>query len=97
MKENPELVQKIIDAHKEAVDFILKNPEEAKEITIKDIKDVTGQELKKSVMDKAWNRIGFTYEVDEEAIQAFSDSSYALKFLKDKPAFDKLIDKQFIN
>ena len=95
--ENPELVQNIIDAHKEAVQYIENNPEEAKAITIKDIKETTGQELEKNVVDLAWERIGFTYEVDQDAVQAFADSSYALKFLKEQPDFTDLIDKQFIN
>ncbi len=95
--ENPELVQNIIDAHKEAVEYIESNPEEAKAITIKDIKETTGQELEKNVVDLAWERIGFTYDVDQEAVQAFADSSYALKFLKEQPDFTNLIDKQFIS
>jgi NitT/TauT family transport system substrate-binding protein len=95
--ENPELVQNIIDAHKEAVQYIQDNPEEAKAITIKDIEETTGQGLEKEVVDLAWERIGFTYEVNQEAVQAFADSSYALKFLKEQPDFTNLIDKQFIN
>lgn len=95
--ENPELVQNIVDAHKEAIQFIKDNPEEAKAITMKDIEETTGQALEKEVVDLAWERIGFTYEVDQDAVQAFADSSYALKFLKEKPDFTNLIDKQFIN
>lgn len=96
VKNSPEKVQKIVDAHKDAVKFIEENPEEAKAITIKDIKEVTGQELDKEVVDRAWERIGFTYAVDSETIQAFADSSYTLKFLKDKPEFSELIAKNFI-
>ena len=97
IEENPETVQKIIDAHKDAVKFINENPAEAQEITIKDIKETTGQELEKDVVELAWERIGFTHEVDAQAIQDFSDSSYALKFLKDKPDFKTLIDRSFLN
>ncbi|KML37235.1 aliphatic sulfonate ABC transporter substrate-binding protein [Cytobacillus firmus] len=96
VKTSPEKVQKIVDAHKDAVKFIEENPEEAKAITIKDIKEVTGQELEKEVVDRAWERIGFTYDVDAETIQEFADSSYTLKFLKDKPEFSELIAKNFI-
>ncbi len=97
INENPELVQKIVNAHKDATAFIEENPDEAKQITIQDVKEVTGQELSKEVVDSAWERIGFTYKVDSEAVQAFADSSYELKFLKEKPDFSDLIDKQFIN
>jgi NitT/TauT family transport system substrate-binding protein len=97
IKEKPETVQKIVDAHKEAVKFINENPAEAQEITIKDIKETTGQELEKDVVELAWERIGFTHEVDQNAIQEFSDSSFALKFLKDKPDFKTLIEYAFID
>ncbi|KAF0819813.1 MULTISPECIES: aliphatic sulfonate ABC transporter substrate-binding protein [unclassified Cytobacillus] len=96
VENSPEKVQKIVDAHKDAVKFIEENPEEAKAITIKDIKEVTGQELEKEVVDRAWDRIGFTYDVDADTIQEFADSSYTLKFLKDKPEFSELIAKNFI-
>ncbi|WP_407270963.1 ABC transporter substrate-binding protein [Radiobacillus sp. PE A8.2] len=96
IENNPELVQSIVDAHKDATAFIADNPEEAKTIAINDIKEVTRQELSRDVIDNAWGNIGFTYEVDAEAVQAFGDSSYNLKFLKEKPDFSDLIDKQFI-
>ncbi|MGG0719355.1 aliphatic sulfonate ABC transporter substrate-binding protein [Robertmurraya massiliosenegalensis] len=97
IENNNETIEKIVEAHKEAVKFIEENPEEAKEITIKDIKETTGQELDQEVVDLAWERIGFTYEVDRDAVQAFADSSYTLKFLKEQPNFSELIDDQFIN
>ncbi|MCT2537882.1 ABC transporter substrate-binding protein [Aquibacillus koreensis] len=97
IEENPEFVQKIVNAHKDATKFIQENPEEAKTITIKDIKETTDQELSQEVVDGSWENIGFTYEVDAEAIQAFGDSSYNLEFLTEKPDFSDLIDTQFID
>ncbi|RSK26803.1 aliphatic sulfonate ABC transporter substrate-binding protein [Bacillus sp. HMF5848] len=97
VENNTALVQSIVDAHKQAVEFIESNPEEAKAITIKDIKAVTNQELKPSVVERAWERIGFTYALDKQAIQEFGNSSYELNFLKEKPDFTNLIDSQFID
>ncbi|WP_186580048.1 aliphatic sulfonate ABC transporter substrate-binding protein [Aquibacillus kalidii] len=97
IEQDPELVQKIVDAHKDATKFINENPEEAKTIAINDIKEVTDQELSKEVIDSAWKSIGFTYEVDAAAIQEFGDSSYNLEFLTEKPDFSDLIDTQFID
>ncbi|ENH96784.1 sulfonate/nitrate/taurine ABC transporter extracellular binding protein [Gracilibacillus halophilus YIM-C55.5] len=96
IEENPELVQSIVDAHKQATTYINENPEEAKTLAINEIAEVTGQELSKEVMDLAWDNIGFTYKVDAETIQAFGDSSYDLEFLKEEPDFSDLIDTQFI-
>lgn len=96
VENNSELVQNIVDAHKEATDFIQNNPEEAKEIAIKKIKDITNQELSKTVIDSAWERIQFTYEVQESHLQEFANASYELEFLKEKPDLNGLVDRSFI-
>lgn len=95
--ENKDLVQKLVDAHQESVDFISENPEESKEIAINSIKELTNQELSKEVIDSAWERIRFTHEVDAEVVQEFANSSFDLKFLKEKPDFKDFIDSQFVN
>lgn len=96
VKNNPEMVQNIVDAHKKATEFIKKNPEEAKEIAINKIKDITDQQLSKSVIDNAWERINFTYKVDGDVLQDFANSSYNLQFLKEKPDLTGLVDTSFI-
>ncbi|MFG6120701.1 aliphatic sulfonate ABC transporter substrate-binding protein [Thalassobacillus sp. B23F22_16] len=95
-ENNPELVQNMVDAHKEATTFIQDNPEEAKEIAIKKIKDITEQELSASVIDSAWERIDFTYEVKLEDLEAFAAASFELEFLKEHPDLDGLVDTTFI-
>ncbi|GGM41531.1 ABC transporter substrate-binding protein [Paraliobacillus quinghaiensis] len=97
VEQDSEMIQQIVDAHKQAITFINENPEEAKEITITDIEEETGQALSKEVIDGAWGNIGFTYEVNANEVQAFGDSSYDLKFLKEQPDFSDLIDTQFID
>lgn len=97
IKESPELVQQLIDAHQESIDFINENQDEAIDITIKGIDEVTGQKLERPIMESAWTRTFFESDVDEAVIQAFGDSSYDLKFLKEQPDFSDFVDKQFLN
>jgi len=97
IKENKDIVQGIVNAQNDAIRFITKNPEEAKKITLKSINDITKQQLDKDVVDQAWSHFHFTKDVDKDVIQAFANSSYELKFLKEKPDFSTLIDTQFIN
>jgi NitT/TauT family transport system substrate-binding protein len=97
IEADKDVIAKIVKAQSEAIAFIEGNPEEAKEITIKSIKDITKQELDKDVVDNAWTHIRFTEEVNKEVIQQFANSSVELKFLKENPDFDSLIDTQFIN
>ncbi|WP_066305036.1 aliphatic sulfonate ABC transporter substrate-binding protein [Bacillus sp. FJAT-29814] len=97
IKADKAIIEKIVKAQEEAIAFIEKNPEEAKEITIKSIKDITKQELDKDVIDTAWKNIRFTTEVNKDVIQEFANSSVELKFLKEQPDFAALIDSSFIN
>jgi NitT/TauT family transport system substrate-binding protein len=96
IKADKSIIQKIVNAQNEAIDFIEKNPDEAKKITIKSIKDITNQDLDKEVIDTAWTHFHFTKDVNKKVIQDFANSSVELKFLKVKPDFSKLIDTEFI-
>ncbi|MBO8173063.1 MAG: aliphatic sulfonate ABC transporter substrate-binding protein [Bacillaceae bacterium] len=96
VKSNPDLVKKLIEAHKNATDFINENPSEAKQIVIDSIKEIANKELSQSVVDRSWERIRFTYEIAPDVLQRFADSSHELKFLKEKPDLNGLVDTSFI-
>lgn len=96
IKEDKELVQKIVSAHEKGVQFINDNPEEARDIAIKAIKEITDQELDPAIVDSAWKRVTYTTEVNADVVQDFANSSFELKFLKEKPEFSELIDTQFL-
>lgn len=92
LKNNKEIAQGIAKAEKEAVDFINNNPKEAQKIAIKSIKDLTKQDMDQDIVEKAMSNITFTSAVDEDVIQKFGQSSYDLKFLKEKPDFKGLVE-----
>lgn len=96
-ENNKELVQSLIDAHKESIKFINENSDESITITIDSIDEITGQKLERDVMESAWERTEFVYDINQEAIQAFGDSSYDLQFYKEKPDFTGFVDKSFID
>lgn len=94
--ENKELIAKIVKAHEKSVSFINENPEEAREIAINSIKDITDQDLDPKIVESAWERVSYTTEVNADVVQEFANSSFELKFLKEKPEFSDLIDTQFL-
>lgn len=96
INDHNDVVQKLIDAHEEAIAFINDNPDEAIDLTIQGIDDITGQKLERDIMERAWTRTFFVADVDEEAVQAFGDASFDLKFLKEQPDFSDFVDKQFL-
>ncbi len=96
IEENSDLVQAVVNAHEKANNFIEANPEEAKAITLQDIEEITGQSLDKEVIDLAWERIGFSLDLDQGDIQKFADSSYDLDFMKEEVDLTEIFDTQFI-
>lgn len=92
VNENKEVVQGLVDAQQKSVDFINNNQEEAQDIAIKAIKDVTKQEMDKDIVAKAMARITYTTDIDEDVIKEFGQSSFDLEFLKEQPNFDGLVD-----
>ncbi|WP_254434120.1 aliphatic sulfonate ABC transporter substrate-binding protein [Halobacillus sp. Marseille-Q1614] len=95
-EKDPGLIQNLVDAHIKATDFVNENPEESKQIAIDKIKEITDQELSKEVVDRSWERMTFTYDVDPKEVQMFADSSYELQFLEEKPNLNGLVDTSFI-
>ena len=97
IEDSPEQAQALINAHEEAIDFINDNPDEAIELTIDGIDEITGEKLEKSIMESAWERTYFTADFETDVIQEFGDASFDLKFLKEEPDFSEFVDKQFLN
>lgn len=97
IENSPEEAQALINAHEEAIDFINDNPDEAIDLTIQGIDEVTGEKLEKSIMESAWERTDFTADFESDVIQQFGDASHDLKFLKEQPDFSEFIDKQFLD
>lgn len=93
---SPDEAQALIDAHKEAIDYINDNPEEAIDLTIEGIDEVTGEKLEQSILESAWERTDFTADFEADVIQDFGDASHDLKFLKEQPDFSEFIDKEFL-
>ncbi|WP_082233361.1 aliphatic sulfonate ABC transporter substrate-binding protein [Halobacillus massiliensis] len=95
-EKDPGLIQNLVDAHKKATDYVNDNPDEAKQIAIDKIKEITDQELSQEVVDNAFERMTFTTVVDPKEVQMFADSSYELQFLEEKPNLNGLVDSSFV-
>lgn len=71
--EKEELVTAYLQAHKKAVQFIQENPEEAQDLVIAHIKDLTGKEISKEETEAAFLRLEVTTKVNEDVIQEMAD------------------------
>lgn len=74
-KENPELTKKVLKAHAEAVTFINDNPDEAVDLFLKHVKDITGKALSEDEAKEAFKRLTPTTDVNEKVLQEMATIS----------------------
>ncbi len=72
---NPETTQKILKAHAAAIDFINENPAEAIQLFLDHVKEITGKELSKEEVEKAFERLTPTTSVNEEVLKEMATIS----------------------
>lgn len=89
--EKEDLTKAYLTAHKKAVDFIKNNPEEAQEIVIAHLKELTGKELNKDEVKAAFSRLEVTTDVNEKVIQEMADISKEAGYIPSNK-IDGLVD-----
>ncbi|RUL51572.1 MULTISPECIES: aliphatic sulfonate ABC transporter substrate-binding protein [Lysinibacillus] len=72
---NPELTKKALKAHKQAIDFINENPEEAIQLFLDHVKGITGKELSKEEVTKAFERLTPTTDINEDVLKEMATIS----------------------
>ena len=79
--ENEELSEAYLRAHVRAVEFIRQNPEEAQELVIQHLKDITGKELDADEVEAAFQNLEVTTSVNEQVIQEMADISLEAEYV----------------
>jgi NitT/TauT family transport system substrate-binding protein len=90
-KENTERTEQYLRAHQRAVEFIQKNPDEAQEIVIQHIQDLTGHEIDRKETEAAFSRLRVTTDVNEQVIQEMAEISEEAGYV-DSSDIDGMID-----
>src|SRR5690606_9193084 len=72
---NPELTKKYLKAHIQAINFINENPDEAIQLFLDHIKAITGKDLSKDEVTKAFDRLKATTDVNEDVIKEMATIS----------------------
>jgi len=72
---NPELTKKALKAYAQAVDFINENPEESIQLFLDHVKGLTGKDLSKDEVTKAFDRLTATTDVKEEILKEMATIS----------------------
>lgn len=84
LAEHPDLVHKWLEAHLALTERIAKDPEATKSIINQQIKEITGKNLPKEILDQAFTRVVPTYDPVKDSITAFVDIAYNAGYLKER-------------
>ena len=90
-KENDSHTKKYLSAHIKAVEFIKDNPDEAQNLVIEHIKDLTSKEIDKQELETAFDRLEVTTYVNESVIQEMADISQEAGYVESNN-IDGLVD-----
>ncbi len=93
--EKEDLVKAYLRAHIKAVNFIRENPEEAQQIVMEHIKDLTGKELNEEELAAAFAKLEVTTEVNEQVIQEMADISLEAEYIPNNN-IEGMIDLSFL-
>lgn len=92
---NPELTKKILAAHTQAIDFIKTNQAESIQLFLNHVKDITGKELAKEEVEKAFERLTPTTEVNEEVLKEMATISKKAGYIS-KDQIDGLVNLTYL-
>lgn len=90
MEENPELVEKFLEAHTAATETINSDLETSLETINQELDDATGKSLSESIIKDAFTRIGISTELNKESLSGFAQISKDQGFIDEIPENDSL-------
>lgn len=85
IEENPDIVEEFLKQHKEATEQINSEKEKSLEIINNELKESTGKSLSDDIINKAFERIGVSADINEEALNAFAELSKEQEFISELP------------
>ena len=95
--ENPGVVQRILLANAQAVDFVNEHPAEAQAIVNKEIEKFTTKKLGEDLLKTAWGNLTFTTDPVASSLQKSATDAQSLGLLKDPGDLAGLYDLTLLN
>ena len=85
------LVRKLVEAHRELTDWIVKNPAEAQRMAREELDEEMRTKFSPELVAKAWDRIVVTGEVTLDSLKKFMASAQSVGFLRGAPDISSLV------
>ena len=93
LREHRDLAKKIVAAHAELTEWIQKNPAEAQKILREELTAETTRPIPAELIAQAWQRLDFTTQIAEPALNKFVKDAQAAGFMRGAPDLGRLIER----
>jgi NitT/TauT family transport system substrate-binding protein len=82
LEANPDLVDRLLDAHLDALQVIEREPAKAREAVSARIGKITGQPIPLPLLEAAWPNLEFTVDPIQESLRVSAENAVAVGLLK---------------
>lgn len=96
LSAHPDAVEKFMNAHIEATDYMNNNQEESKSIVNAEIEAATQKGFDQSILDSSFSRLTFTADISKESIQEFAQIYKDQGFIDSLPG-EELFDSSILD
>jgi NitT/TauT family transport system substrate-binding protein len=97
LRNNPDVIEKLVRAHVEETLWVRANPEEAKKLVNQNILKVTNAALPAQVIDAAWLNQEVTWDPVASSLQKSADDAYKVGFYPKKPDLANIYELGALN
>jgi NitT/TauT family transport system substrate-binding protein len=98
LKNNPDVIKRLLEAHVEETIWIQKNPEEAKKAFNAEFKKLTGKLMPEDELNDASTRFEITYDPIQSSLFKSADAAFKVGLLGDKaPELSGIYDLALLN
>ncbi|MFL0252423.1 aliphatic sulfonate ABC transporter substrate-binding protein [Clostridium neuense] len=97
IKDHPDIVEKFLKIHVQKTQYIIDNTDKSEDLINKQLKEVTGKDLAKDILNSSFKRIKVTNNPEKGAIIDMADWSLKEGFIKKKSDLKGMFDFDILN
>ena len=91
LKEKPEVVKALVQAHEELNEWIRQHPEEARAIVVSELEELTHSNIDPALIEEAWKSIVMKDRISIPKLRQFVQDAYQAGFMKQVPDVTGLV------
>ena len=97
LKEHPDVIKNFLDANVDEVNWINKNPDQARQVFNTEQEKLTTKPIPDDQLKEAFSRLDITYDPITSSLYTSADNQYKVGFLDTKPDLSGIYDLTLLN